>query len=934
MGGLVLRTVLGLMLLLGAAPAWATETPRYEPAPSWILPAPPVKPGGAALPMFAVMDQQTRIADGVVWSYRELGSRAISADALARMGTLTLNWQPFHGDLIVHRVEIIRDGQHIDVLKAGQKFNVIRREQGLENLEMNGILTATLQVEGLRVGDVLDVAYSVSVKDPALRGGVQASAVALTEPFKVDFSRARMIWPVGAAIRWKAYPVGLKAVESETSGWRELNFALPGPKQPDMPPDAPARFEPIPLIEASSFSDWAAVSAVFAPLYQTKGLIAAGGPLAQEAARIRAAESDPKRRTAAALALVQDRVRYFADGMNGGNYTPQAPERTWSAGYGDCKAKTLLLLALLHALDIDAEPVLASIGQGELVAVRLPAPEAFNHVFVHAKVDGEDLWLDGTGRGARLEDMNDPPPFRSVLPVRTGGAALLELPQRAPSRPTRTVAIDIDQSAAIGLSAPFSATVRLRGGDADALRNFAAQLDNEHLLPLALMTLAGAAGANAEPVTQTFAFDAANGTATITVTGIARPAWKRQDHAYRLRPAGESVSFALNSNRSRPAWKDIPVATGAPGRTLITTRLHLPDGGRGVSLEGDAALDLTVAGRTYVRKATLAGDLLTIEEQHITTGAELPAAELPAARAKLAAAQGRTLRLSTSAGYPPIYKQAAAAQRAHKLDRLAALYAALIAVKPDDAIRYRNRALFYENSFQWSLALADLDKAVSLDGGVATLLDRAALLERIGEKQKAAADYRAALGIDPASRPALTLLGLLEVDAGRKAEALAPIEEHVANADDDKPDWLMAKALLMARSGDADGALAAMDEAIAVKPTNAGFLNERCWIRATLALQLEGALQDCTRANELSENNASSLDSRALVYFRLNRLDEALVDIDAALDRRPESAASLYLRAAIERRLGKGRDADADAADARLISPHIDEEYARWNIKA
>ena len=922
-----------MVLLLGAAPAWATETPRYEPAPSWILPAPPINQGGSGLPLFAILDQQTRIADGTVWSYREIGSRAISAESLARMGVLTLNWQPYHGDLIVHRVEIVRDGQHVDVLKAGQKFSVIRREQGLENLELNGILTATLQVEGLRVGDVLDVAYSVSVKDPALNGGVQASAVALSEPFKVDFTRARMIWPVGAPIRWKAYPTGLKATERETSGWRELSFALPGPKQPDMPGDAPRRFQPIPAIEASSFSDWAAVSAVFTPLYQTKGLIAAGSPLALEVAKIRAAETDPKRRAAAALSLVQDRVRYFADGMNGGNYMPQSPDRTWSAGYGDCKAKTLLLLSILHALDIDAEPVLANIGQGDLVAIRLPAPAAFNHIFVHAKIGGEDLWLDGTGRDTRLENMSDPPPFRSVLPVRNGGAALIQLPQRAPARPTRTVAVEIDESAAIGISAPFSATVELRGGEADGLRSLAAQLDNEHLLPLALMSLAGAAGPNATPVTQKFDFDAAKGTATISVTGITTPAWKRQDHAYRLRPAHGIVSLALYSNRSRPAWKDIPVTTGMPGHTLVTTRIRLPDGGRGITLEGDATLNLDVAGQAYVRKATLASDLLTIEERRTTSGAELPSADLPAARAKFAAAQGRALRLSTSPDYPPAYQQASAALRAHKLDKLGALYTALIAVKPDEASRYLDRADFYENSFQRSLALADLDKAVALDGAVTTLMARADLLETMGEKEKAAADYQTAIGIDPSSIPALIRLGMLQIDAGQKEAALAPIEEHLAIADDDKPDWLEAKAELLQRIGDADGALAAMDEAITVKPTNAVFLNSRCWIKATLAVQLDGAIQDCTRANELTEDNADSLDSRALVYFRLNRLGEALADINAALDRKPDMAGSLYLRAAIERRMGKMHDADEDAANARLISPRVDEEYARWKIK-
>src|SRR5579875_1602193 len=120
MGRPGLRVALGLLLIgCVAVPAWASDTPRYEPAPSWVLPVPPIKPAASPGPLLSVLDEQTRIADGTVWTYHETGARAVSAEALARMGTVTLNWQPFHGDLIVHRVDIVRDGHHIDVLKTG-----------------------------------------------------------------------------------------------------------------------------------------------------------------------------------------------------------------------------------------------------------------------------------------------------------------------------------------------------------------------------------------------------------------------------------------------------------------------------------------------------------------------------------------------------------------------------------------------------------------------------------------------------------------------------------------------------------------------------------------------------------------------------------------------------------------------------------------------
>ena len=47
----------------------------------------------------------------------------------------------------------------------------------------------------------------------------------------------------------------------------------------------------------------------------------------------------------------------------------------------------------------------------------------------------------------------------------------------------------------------------------------------------------------------------------------------------------------------------------------------------------------------------------------------------------------------------------------------------------------------------------------------------------------------------------------------------------------------------------------------------------------------------------------------------------------------PTLAGSLYLRGLIERANGDNQHADQDLADARMILPQIEQEYARWNIK-
>jgi len=929
------RSKFSLFVCAGlACPAWAGETPRYEPSPAWALPAPTPGPATDGTPLVRTLDYQSRIADGTVWTYGEVAFSALSADALARIGTINLTWQPFHGDIIIHRVEILRDGQRIDVLKAGQKFTVIRREEKLEELEMNGELTATLQVEGLRVGDVLDYSYSVTSKDPVLKGQVQVAGPAIPEPVKMDFARTRLVWPTGTPIKWKAYPVGIIATETDKGGWHDLTFKLPAPKQPDLPNDAPQRFHRLSAVEAASFAGWADVSRIVAPLYDTHGLIPAGSPLSQEIARIRDATTDPKKRTAAALALVQDRVRYFANGMNGGNYTPQTPARTWALGYGDCKAKTLLLLAMLDALGIDAEPVMANIGGGDYVAERLPSLGAFNHIFVHAKVGGEDLWLDGTDRGSRIENLQDPPPFRWVLPARTSGSGLIELPRRAPAIPTRTIDVTVDQTAGITLPSPFHAVVTIHGSRADALRAAVAQLDKEALQGLALMSLNGAVGPQAIVISPKVSFDPAAATATIEAEGLTDSwRWPREEHRYRYRPGSAISAINLKTDRARAAWKDIPISGGDPDHSLTTITIPLPDKGRSISLEGDLTARFDVAGRSFVRTASLTNGTITLREEMMESGAELAPADLPAARVKLAAAGNHLVRLVSTTDYIPPQRQVALAKAEHKLDPVIAQLATWIADKPEDANRIVARAIFYESIYQWKDALADLDKAVSIDASSANLLRRAGLLRLLGEKTKAAADYAAVLAQDPSSKEAMANLGELQVDAGQKSAALEAIDSQVNNSGEDKPEWLSVKANILARAKDSEGAIAALDEAIAAKPGTPLLLNERCWLKGILNVQLDTALKDCTQSIELSSYNFAALDSRALIYIRLHRLPEALADLNAGLDLNPTTAGSLYLRSLIERTNGDRQHADQDLADAKMISPQIEQEYARWGLK-
>ncbi|MES2987013.1 MAG: DUF3857 domain-containing protein [Pseudomonadota bacterium] len=917
-----------------ATVAHAGDKPIYQAAPAWVLAAPAIDAAKLtdADPALVIMDQQQRIGDGQVWAYTDQATRVASTQTMRDLGTVTLPWQPDAGDLIVHRAEIIRGAERIDLIAAGQRFQVLRREEQLEQWQLNGTLTATMTVEGLRVGDVLRMSYSITSRDKALQGNVQTSLPLIATPARVKFARAHLSWPVGTSLKWRSYTDGPAPQATQRAGFNELEVALPLAKAAELPADAPLRYRKLNFLEATSFADWGAVSQVMAPLYQTKGLIAPGSPLAAEVAKIATKSSDPRTRAALALRLVQDEVRYLFKGMDGGNYTPQRPVDTWSLRYGDCKAKTLLLLAILHELGIESEPVLASINLGDYVAQRLPSAGAFDHVIVRATIGGKSLWLDGTGGGSRLADLDDTPAFHNVLPLRTGGAALLPLPMRLPARPTAEIMIELDQSAGLSLPAPFTVTFIAHGALAEMSNAGLNQGDKEVLSNAAERMVSGALG-DALIAERSFTYDGERAIATLVAKGIVGTQWKVTEGRYRTEVDKTLATLTFAPDRARPAWRDIPVVISPAAMASVSRiRVKLPAGGAGFELEGASTLPAKLAGMNIVRKTTLEGEWLTLEDRVSTDGSEIAPADVAAARAQVALAQSRPLKVLAPVAYPARWKLVADAQKSSFASIMSA-YAKAIADEPDKVLGYTNRASFLAGIWDWQGAIKDLDKAIAMEPAAYLYFWRARIRTMLRDDAGARADTEAGLAIEPGSTQGIGMLATQRFRAGEREQSLAMLAERIAEGGSEKIGYLSEQSQLLAEAGRGGEAIAALDAAIKSTPGNSVLLNQRCWTKGTLNMDLESALKDCTKGIELAENPASIYDSRAMVYFRMGRMEEALADLDAALDLSPAQGASLYLRGVVRKRTGDAKGSAEDLRAARMMSTRVDEDYARYGIK-
>lgn len=923
-------TYLAAAAMSFAMPAAAAEAPIYAPPGAWVLPNKAPLPDGADARPWLLADRQVLIEGDKRSTFTDSAFRILSAEVLRNWSDMSFEWQPDRDDLIIHRIEIIREGKPIDLLAQGLKLNVLQREKDFEQRAIDGQLTATAPIEDLRVGDTVRFSTTLVERTTVLKGNGEALVDLTAEPAPIAAGSVRILWPKDLPVKWKAFGKGLAPVESDKAGFHILTQAHPLTKQDEMPQDAPLRFRRAPGLEFSTFASWTDLSRTIAPVYATAGTIRDGGALAAEVDRIAAATADPKARADAALRVVQNEIRYLYRGMENGNYVPQAPEATWSLRYGDCKAKTLLLLAMLDRLGIAARPALVNSTLGDLLRDRLPTLSAFDHVIVEARIGDTQYWLDGTTAGTHIEDLADVPPFGFVLPLTGEGHDIAALPQRRPARPQMALAIDYDQSAGTAFPPLFDLTFTLRGAMAAPLATLKVQAKPDQLREFAQGAL-GEFVNNGVIYSRSIEVDEKKGLATIRAKGIGNLLWNRSEERPYLAVEGMIGDFKVDIDRSRPAWRDIPVATGNPMLMEYRFGLTLPRE-PAFTPEGEAKTDREIAGFVIKRDAQLSGNRLEDIESLWTKGVEVPANALPAARAQATAIKKSEFRIRAPAGYPSRVEEIADARKGKRLAPLLAAYQKAIEDNPDEASNYLNRAAFNSGIFDYKAAIADYDAAITRAPTANSYQQRAWLKAMLGDNASALADIEEALALDPGSADTLARKVGLLTELGRTDDALALADEQMASTKD-KRDWVSLKADALGKAGRADEGAALLAEALTERPGDPRLLNELCWLRGTRELQLNVALKDCTRAIELSENAAAVLDSRAMIYFRLGQVDEARADLDAALKLNPGEPGSLYMRGIIR---GRGDDkvgALADLALARLQNGEIDKIYAGYGIK-
>lgn len=912
-----------------ASPAHAGEKVLYEAAPEWIEPV----DFEAALDeneTFVLFDRQVRMEDGVVHDYTDIAYKIDNPQALTQLGTLQLPWLPDKGDLVVHDLEIIRDGERIDLLAQGADFDVIRREQQLEQRSLDGMLTATMAVPGLRVGDVLRIRRTTTTRDQALNGEMQVLQGVFAEPNDLGFGRVVVSWPEDLEVRYQATRDVALAAPETVGGYKRLALEFPVEELDPMPDDAPARYRQPALLQVGTYPSWEEVSAKMAPHFGTEGAIEPGGDVAREVASIMARTDVPLERAALALQVVQDRIAYLLNGLDGGNYLPQQPEQTWELRYGDCKAKSMLLLAMLREMGIESEAVLVRSEAGDWVPELLPMPGDFDHMIVRAKIDGEDYWLDGTNAGIRLATIAEVPRFFYALPLREGGADLVPVKQRWQETPDRIAKVKIDHSAGFDYPALFDIDVTVQGAMATRFQNAAELTDPKELAVFAEQYAENLVGDNIV-FDASVDYDEDSGIARIVAKGLTSPWWEFERSRATLTPWTSSNEMTFSPDRARREWRDIPYQVGGPLRMTEEVVIELPETGATFDLRGTDATGQMVAGSRITRSATLDDGTLRVTSDKAEIPLEVAAADFADNRRAASRLKGGDYTVRVNDGVTRYWEYSPAQVE----ERLAGLEQAMdgyIALNPEEAWRYAMRASMRSTyTYDYDGAVRDLTRAIDLESNATLYAERAQAHANAGNWERALDDALYAYDLQGDVAMALRLAEI-HVEMGDVDAALALLEEFELGGDDGVQ-LTQVRAEYEGDAGRAADGFALLEEALVERPGDSSLLNSQCWHMGIWGYKLEEAEAVCSEAVQASSYEANVLDSRAMAYYRLGEFDKAIRDIDAALSKQPNLAASRYLKGVILLEQGKAEEGRREIAFAQRLAPRVVRQYERYGIE-
>ncbi len=452
----LLLAALAALVALSHAPRAHAEQPWHKPftaKPADILAAAGKVPVAADAGIVILLaethlsfDEQGRATRRIHWVFR-VETRAGARD----WGTLRMSWSPWYQNKPTLRVRVVTPDGTAHALDPTTINEVVARSTGHVSSDRRRL---EVPLPALTPGAVVEEELVVVDHRPHFAAGITT-----TEGFgtsvAVEEQRLVVDAPRSLKLRYRAHLLPeLKRSRSRHGKRTRWTFTAAHQSAHSKPEsNLPSDIHRYPNIALSTAPSWHSVATAYAAVVDRQ--IGAGTIDDAILAPMRAA-SGRRARIEAALALVNDNVRYSGLELGESSITPWTPAQTWKRKYGDCKDKATLLVAILARVGIDARVALLSTGPGVDVDPDLPGMGGFDHAIVYLP-GKRPMWIDPTAVFARAGELPAGDQDRLALIAHPSTKQLIRTPAPS-SRANRLVEKRVIRLAELGGGAVVETT--------------------------------------------------------------------------------------------------------------------------------------------------------------------------------------------------------------------------------------------------------------------------------------------------------------------------------------------------------------------------------------------------------------------------------------------------------------------------------------------
>ncbi len=239
-----------------------------------------------------------------------------------------------------------------------------------------------------------------------------------------------------------------------------------------------------------------------------------------------------------------------------------------------------------------------------------------------------------------------------------------------------------------------------------------------------------------------------------------------------------------------------------------------------------------------------------------------------------------------------------------------------IASQPRDAKRYVTRALLNFYVRNYTPAVKDLEKAISLSPDLwSAHILRAVCLLGLHQYTQALSDAHKAIEIMPNERASYDILDVVYYEMNGRDKMTAELDKLAKKYPANLAIALISSSINV-QMDEREKAITILSAALKSKPQSVAALIARGEIYVNLS-QIEKALADFDQALTIAPNNGQALLDRGTLYLAKGDANKALVDLNKAVQLEHDLKRAWLARAICYDKLGKTEAARTDRADSR-----------------